>query len=65
MTKQIHQGHPYACGQHTYIAMNSGTQAVLMAQVDRDALWPLHKPIVLHSSQLTPLPCRYLHGDVK
>ena len=65
MSSQIHQGQRYQCGQNEYLALENGAQVVQVAKIDRDLLWPLHAPILLHASQLTPLPVRRFHGEVR
>lgn len=62
---QVHQGQRYALGQHEYLALESGTRTVKVALIDRDLLWPLHAPTLVHVSQLTPLPVRRYHGEVE
>lgn len=65
MTNLVHQGQRYQCGQNEYLAYENGTQVVQVARIDRDLLYPLHAPILLHASQLTPLPVRRYHGEVR
>lgn len=65
MTHQVQQGQRYSCGQNVYLALENSSGTVRVAMVDHDQLWPLHKPIWLHSSQLTPLPVRRFHGEVR
>lgn len=65
MTHQVHQGQRYHCGQHEYLALESGNQAVKVARIDHDLMFPLHVPIVLHASQLTPLPVRRYFGEIR
>ena len=61
----IHQGQRYTCGSHEYLALENGRGTVLVAQIDHELLWPLHKPILLHSSQLTALPVRRYGGEIR
>lgn len=65
MTPQIHQGSPYLCGGHKYIAMESGSGTVRVARYDEDLLYPLHKAEWVHASQLKPLPVRRFGGEVR
>ena len=65
MTHLVQQGQKYAAGQHEYLALETGSQAVKVARIDHDLMYPLHAPILLHASQLTPLPVRRYHGEVR
>lgn len=64
MTHQVHQGQRYQCGQNEYMALETGSQAVKVARIDHDLMYPLHAPILLHASQLTPLPVRR-YGEIR
>lgn len=61
----VHQGQRYAMGEDTYMAMENGNRTVLVAKIDPDRPWPLSVPILAHVSQLTPLPVRRYHGEVR
>lgn len=65
MTPQIHQGQRYQCAKEVYLALENGSGTVRVAKVDHDLLWPLHSPILLHASQLVPLPVRRFGGEVR
>lgn len=65
MTNTVHQGQRYQCGQNEYMALENGSQVVRVAKIDRDLLWPLHAFTLLHASQLTPLPVRRYHGEIR
>lgn len=65
MPHLVQQGQKYSAGQHEYLALETGSQAVKVARIDHDLMYPLHAPILLHASQLTPLPVRRYHGEVR
>lgn len=64
MTHQVQQGQRYAMGPYEYLALESGDRTVKVAMIDHDLPYPLHAPILLHASQLTPLPVRR-YGEVR
>ena len=65
MTHLVQQGQKYSAGQNEYLALETGSQAVKVARIDQELMYPLHAPILLHASQLTPLPVRRYHGEVR
>lgn len=65
MTHIVQQGQRYQCGQNEYMALENGSQAVKVARIDHDLMFPLRAPILLHASQLKPLPVRRYHGDIR
>ncbi len=62
---KIQQGSRYQCGHSIYLALDNGSGTVRVAKVDHDLLWPLHSPILLHASQLVPLPVRRYGNEVR
>lgn len=65
MTHKIHQGQRYSCGANEYMALENGSGTVRVARIDHDQLWPLHQAILLHASQLVPLPVRRYGNEVR
>lgn len=59
-----HQGHRYALGAKSVIAMQSGV-VVQVRELDLSEPYPLGVPITVKASWLKPEPMKYFHGQVR
>lgn len=59
-----HQGHRYALGEKSVIAMQSGV-VVQVRELDLSEPYPLGAPITVKASWLKPEPMKYFHGQVR
>lgn len=61
---QAKQGHRYELQGVHVLALESG-EAVRVARIEPERLWPLGEVRTVHATELIPLPMRYFYGEVR